>query len=126
MDIAQSFFQVSQDAQIFTQVAIKSTIKSNGKFFNVLHNFGKHKVPFENRVIRIKCQPTALATRKRHAVRSSVSSRKKTTSFTNQKITSLQRKRNLALNVKENGGNAKTPGVGHYAPNSSEVFLVFV
>ena len=51
--MAQSFFQVSQDAQIFTLVAIKSTIRSNGKFFNALHNVGEEGVPFENRAIRI-------------------------------------------------------------------------
>ena len=117
--MVQSFFQVSQDAQTFTQVAIKSTIRSNGKFFKALHNFGKEGVPFENRAIRIKCQTTARTTRKRHAIRSSAPLGKGRPPSQIKKLHRYKRKRNLALNVRENRGNAKTHGAGHYAPNSA-------
>ena len=112
MHIGQAF-PMSKDAQIFTHVAIKSTINSNGQFFSALHNFGKEIIPFKNRGRRIKCQPTALERRRRLAARSSAALGKGRPPSQIKKLHGYKRKRNLAFNVRENRANAKTHGTGH-------------
>ena len=103
--------QLNEALKAFTKNL--QTIKSNGQFFSALHNFGKEIIPFKNRGRRIKCQPTALARRRRLAARSSAPLGKGRPPSQIKKLHGYKRKRNLAFNVRENRANAKTHGAGH-------------